>query len=395
MARSSYNLTQDSVATRAPESNSKVRILAYREKVPTPEIGYQNKLRILYSQESADKKITSMPTRSLPSSPERQLNAPDIKNDYYLNLLDWGKNGVIAIALADKVYLWNSQNSDIQILDTCSGTDYVCSVSWLKDGGDYLAVGTSSSTVQLWDVNQFRILRTFDGHQNRVNSLSWNHHLLSSGGKDSIVINHDVRAAKHITTIYHGHDQEVCGLAWSPDGRYLASGGNDNNLCIFDGNGKGDTNALYTLTDHMAAVKAISWCPYQRNVLATGGGSADRSIKLWNASTGTLLNSIDTGSQVCSLCWNPHEKELLSSHGYTKNQLCLWKYPSMGMMKEFYGHKARVLQLAVSPDGTVVCSLGADEVMCLWRMFGTSRTEKKTLTSSGEDRLYSGFDRIL
>ena len=50
--------------------------------------------------------------------------------------------------------------------------------------------------------------------------------------------------------------------------------------------------------------------------------------------------------QVCALQWNPHERELLSSHGFSQNQLCLWKYPSMVKMAEFTGHTARVLHLA-------------------------------------------------
>ena len=44
--------------------------------------------------------------------------------------------------------------------------------------------------------------------------------------------------------------------------------------------------------------------------------------------------SIDTGSQVCALQWNRHEKEILSSHGFAHNQLCLWKYPTMAKVKE-------------------------------------------------------------
>lgn len=50
--------------------------------------------------------------------------------------------------------------------------------------------------------------------------------------------------------------------------------------------------------------------------------------------------------QVCALQWNPHERELLSSHGFSQNQLCLWKYPSMVKMAEFTGHTSRVLHLA-------------------------------------------------
>lgn len=62
--------------------------------------------------------------------------------------------------------------------------------------------------------------------------------------------------------------------------------------------------------------------------------------------TGACLNSVDTGSQVCSLIWNKNERELLSSHGFTQNQLTLWKYPSMVKVAELTGHTSRVLFMA-------------------------------------------------
>ncbi|EMS56808.1 Anaphase-promoting complex subunit cdc20 [Triticum urartu] len=82
------------------------------------------------------------------------------------------------------------------------------------------------------------------------------------------------------------------------------------------------------------------------NLLAAGGGGSDRCIKFWNTHTGACLNSVDTGSQVCSLLWNKNERELLSSHGFTQNQLTLWKYPSMVKMAELTGHTSRVLFMA-------------------------------------------------
>lgn len=44
--------------------------------------------------------------------------------------------------------------------------------------------------------------------------------------------------------------------------------------------------------------QALDWCPFQRNVLASGGGTADRHIRFWNVATGNCLSSIDTQSQV-------------------------------------------------------------------------------------------------
>ena len=141
----------------------------------------------------------------------------------------------------------------------------------------------------------------------------------------------------HIVGQMNYHSQEVCGLAWSPDGQYLASGANDNTLCIWDAASSCsmDAQPRHAMCEHQAAVKALAWSPHERNLLATGGGTADRCIKFWNAQSGALLNSVDTGSQVCALQWSPFEKELLSSHGYAENLLCLWKYPTMARVKVY------------------------------------------------------------
>jgi cell division cycle protein 20 (cofactor of APC complex) len=74
--------------------------------------------------------------------------------------------------------------------------------------------------------------------------------------------------------------------------------------------------------------------------------------------------------QVCALQWSRHDREILSAHGFSKNQLCLWKYPSLVKMGELTGHQGRVLALATSPDGASVVSAGADETLRFWRVFG-------------------------
>lgn len=370
------------------------RVLAFRNKAPAPAEGYQSSLKVLYSQARAKAARPVRCTRHIPTAPDRILDAPDMVDDYYLNLLDWSRRNVLAVALGPTVYLWNKESGGIEELMQCEGEDdYVCSVSWIGDGS-HLAIGTSRADVQLWDATSLRQVRSLRGHEARVGALSWNQHILSSGSRDASIINHDVRVAQHRVDTLRAHEQEVCGLRWSPDGATLASGGNDNLLCLWDARGSsmsGEAGApRATLADHTAAVKALAWCPFQRNVLASGGGTADRCIKLWNAGNGACLNSIDTGSQVCSLLWSPHEKELLSSHGFSQNQLCLWSYPAMAKVKELTGHTARVLHMAVSPDGTSVCSAGADETLRFWSVFGEARKEAKRAGSSG--RLMTGMN---
>jgi WD40 repeat protein len=57
-----------------------------------------------------------------------------------------------------------------------------------------------------------------------------------------------------------------------------------------------------------AAVKGLAWSPHNHGVLASGGGSADKTIKFWNTLNGTMLDSIDTGSQVCNLMFSKTTK---------------------------------------------------------------------------------------
>ena len=138
-------------------------------------------------------------------------------------------------------------------------TDYVSSVSWLPQGGTHLAIGTNSNVVQLWDVEAGKQVRSMDGHSSRVGALAWNNHILTSGSRDTSIINHDVRVQNHIVGKMKTHEQEVCGLAWSPDSQYLASGANDNRLCIWDlASSASSMNCRpkHVLTEHQAAVKA-------------------------------------------------------------------------------------------------------------------------------------------
>ncbi|MCL7043902.1 hypothetical protein MKW94_024687 [Papaver nudicaule] len=361
---------------------NRTRILAFKNKPAKP-------VESLFPEASTVQRTKrTKPKRSIPQTAKRVLAAPDIVDDYYLNLLDWGSSNVLAIGLGYTVYLWDATESyttELMIVDEDTGP--ITSVSWAP-GGRHLAVGLNNSEVQLWDCASKVLLRTLrGGHQSRVGAADWNSHILSTGGMDGLIINNDVRIRNHIVETYRGHDQEVCGLKWSPSGQQLASGGNDDRVHIWDrsvASSNSPTQWFRRLEDHTAAVRALAWCPFQANLLASGGGAADGSIKFWNTHTGACLNSVDTGSQVCSLLWNKNERELLSSHGFTENQLTLWKYPSMVKIADLTGHTSRVLFMAQSPDRCTVASAAGDETLRFWTVFGTPELDKSPAKTNME-----------
>lgn len=138
----------------------------------------------------------------------------------------------------------------------------------------------------------------------------------------------------------------------------------------------------WTKRNHTAAVKALAWCPWQPNLLATGGGSQDQHIHFWSTSTGARTSSLKTGSQVTSLVWSPHAKEILSTHGYPDNNLSVWAYPALTKIYDVPAHDSRVLAAALSPDGCTVATGAGDENLKFWKVWEPRATKKTESTSS-------------
>ncbi|CAJ2510656.1 Uu.00g062810.m01.CDS01 [Anthostomella pinea] len=170
------------------------------------------------------------------------------------------------------------------------------------------------------------------------------------------------------------HSQQICGLAWSPNGTQFATGGNDNLCCLFDvdkvigteekgspeaepttrsetaateprsprTSASSDGAALSRSEDasepgstrssvkylpagsakhrwrHAAAVKAIAFCPWREGLIATGGGSNDKCIHFYHASSGAALATISVAAQVTSLIWSTTRREIAATFGYAQ-----------------------------------------------------------------------------
>ncbi|KAJ8516930.1 hypothetical protein ONZ45_g5809 [Pleurotus djamor] len=393
--------------------------------------------------------------RSVCKTPYRVLDAPELADDFYLNLVDWSSTNVLGVGLGSCVYLWTAHNAAVnKLCDLAPHNDTVSSVSWVQRGTT-LAIGTLSGRLHIYDASTLQLLRTYqNAHSQRIGALAWNSYILSSGSRDRMVHHRDVRSPDlRPFRKCAGHKQEVCGLKWSGDGGgtsssagvggvsvNLASGGNDNKVCIWDlrasrrpggratgtstasltmggggatfnpistianptsgssssstpfttsapstlGNSNiasnmedsssaGDIAPLWKFHEHTAAVKALAWDPHINGVLATGGGTQDKHIRFWNVGNGTMLNELDTGSQVCNLIWSLTSHELVSTHGFSsttaQNQICIWKYPNLNMVASLTGHTNRVLYLAMSPDGETIVTGAGDETLRFWNAF--------------------------
>ncbi|KAF3630912.1 putative ATP synthase subunit delta', mitochondrial-like [Capsicum annuum] len=293
----------------------------------------------------------------------RTLDAPHLPDDYYSNIMDWGKSNILAVVLGPRLYIWNAQVQKAQVLmELMRERDNPTSVTW-SDDGKTVAVGCNSSKLQLWDAETSKLQPTY------------------------LQVSLAVRARNSLVSQSRVHRGEVCGVKWSFTGNALATGGNDNLVYIWDISKMSSRHYMHRFNEHHAAVKALAWCPYNGDVLASGGGIDDGCLKIWNTRKGTCISTNKTGAQICGLQWNRHHKEILSGHGFGRGeshcQLCLWSYPSMARIGEPLRHtsSSRILHLSQSPDGLTVVSAGADETLRFWEIFGPPQESSVKITN--------------
>eukprot|EP00889_Picochlorum_renovo_P002910 jgi/Picre1/29940/NNA_005318.t1 len=309
-------------------------------KSPFQQRGLLDGSDIFGSNESTFTSPGRLPRR-INRSPFKVLDAPQLADDFYLNLVDWSATNTLAVGLGSAVYLWSACTSKVTRLVDLGRDTSVCSVAW-SQRGHYLSVGVDNGDVQLWDAVKCRRLRLMAGHRQRVGCMNWSHHVLATGSRDRSILLRDVRAPEHSYAKLSAHRSEGIRRRRIP---------------------------CRSSRLHTAAVKAIAWSPHQHGLIASGGGTADRCIKFWNTSTGAALNSVDTGSQVCNLAWSKNVNEIVSTHGYSQNQIIVWRYQGMQKLATLTGHTLRVLYLACSPDGQTIVTGAGDETLRFWNVF--------------------------
>lgn len=159
--------------------------------------------KLLRSPRKASRKISKIPFKV--------LDAPELQDDFYLNLVDWSSQNVLSVGLGTCVYLWSACTSQVTRLCDLSGDgDSVTSVAWSERQGHLVAVGTHKGLVQVWDVTASKRVTVLEGHTARVGALAWNGDILSSGSRDRLIYQRDVRTPSIVPARkLSGHRQEA------------------------------------------------------------------------------------------------------------------------------------------------------------------------------------------
>ena len=293
------------------------RIINFQAQAPRSDVTKKSN-SIFSTCSSAKLQRRAKVSRRIPTDCSKVLDAPELRSDYYNNPLDWSPSqNILAVALGPNIYLWNPETGDAEELDIssiCDANQYVSCLRFIRGaGGPTMAIGINSSDMYLFDIEKGKKLRKMSGHPDLVNAMDWREYILSASSNDGSIFHHDVRQREHHVGSFLKHTSSVPGLGWSTfGGSYLASGGNDNSCFVWDHRKimeKTGVKPIQEFESHVACVKAVAWSPRAQHVLASGGGTADRTIKLWNVATGNEINSIETGSQVCSIVFSKNYRK--------------------------------------------------------------------------------------
>lgn len=319
-------------------------------------------------------KLLSQRLEEVDNEPVVILDCPGLRDDFYLNILDWSAKNNVTIALEASVYSYNFVTRYTNCITSATDPhEYISALRSIREGL-LLAVANCKGCISIFDCETSKELAsTAIPQRTRVAALASKHnggmfsdHILISGSKTGKIYGYDLRN-KLSSTIFalRFHELEVCGLELAQDSWLMASGSNDNRVVIWDLRRE---KPLFIQDDHGAAVKALAWCPWQRNLLATGSGTGDKKLRFWNTSTNSCMKTIQSDSQICGTIWSPLLPEIVVSHGFVSNELTTWSYPSLEKIIGIPAHESRILHSAISPDGTVVATTAANESLKFWKL---------------------------
>ena len=202
--------------------------------------------------------------------------------------------------------------------------------------------------------------RILHGHKSMIQRIAWSPdgRFLASPDYSGIVRIWNV-ASGECTVELKGHKNEVYTVVWSPDGQQLASGSWDKTIRIWNSK---SWELLNTLEGQNSHVYQVAWSPDGQQLAS---GSFDNTIRIWDSQTWKLLNTLKGHDGVVwYVVWSPNGQQLASSS--SDKTIRIWDTQTWKLLNILEGHNKWVFDLAWSPDGQQLASCSLDQTIRIW-----------------------------
>jgi WD40 repeat protein len=248
------------------------------------------------------------------------------------------------------IKIW-SKNGKLQ-LTIPAHDDEITSVVFSPDG-QTIASGSDDKIVKLWNLKG-SLIQEFPKNSkiSGENKSQINKSPLSLEGK----------SCKGASSNSNGHTEKVLSIAFSPDGKKLASASCDTTIKLWRLDGK----LLQTFQGHSDRVNSVVFNPNKDSSIAIASGSLDNNVILWDLN-GKILNKLK-GADINSVAFSPDGKTLVAGNGDGANQIQVWKIlkNKIKSPKIITGHNWAVRSLSFSPNGKTLISSSKDKTLKIW-----------------------------
>jgi len=224
-----------------------------------------------------------------------------------------------------------------------------------------------------WQRQTHLELRTLRGHEDSVLSVAFSPdgRRIVTGSEDNTAKVWDAETGRELLTL-KGHADVVFSVAFSPDGRRIVTGSYDKTAKVWDA---ANSRELLTLNGHDGPIESVAFSPDSRWII-TGG--RDNTAKLWNAETGGELLTLKGHAQVVmSVAFSPDGRRILT--GSVDKTAKVWDAENGRELIILNGHTSSVRSVAFSPDGRRILTGSFDKSAKVW----DAETGRELLTLNG------------